>query len=333
MQKQRDGIDISKIILSFLIVALHSELLNGKLFPYVRIAVPVFFVFSGFLFFEKIKISSDGGNCLKNMIRRNLQLYIFWFVVLIPFTLYARNYFADGIGRGILYLIRDFIFGSTFRASWYIIASTIGMSIIYFLGKRINNTLLLVCCIPFFVLACLSTNYYFILEKNEIVIWWYQKIIELIGEPHHNFMISLIYVTIGKIISEMEIKNQRYRLSMLGILIIGLVAEYNWLNKYEDIIINNDCYLLLVPIATYFVLWIKDVEISIPYAKSLRNVSTIVYCIHCNVIMVVGKLIRTFGIVDKYHILLFIISLLISIFFAVLILLGRRKIIILRYAY
>lgn len=48
---QNDGIDVMKFILSFFVCAIHT--VGYGIYPIARIAVPFFFIVSGYLFFAK----------------------------------------------------------------------------------------------------------------------------------------------------------------------------------------------------------------------------------------------------------------------------------------
>ena len=64
VRKNYDIFDFTKFILCLFIVSLHSGIVPNILSPFVRIAVPLFFMISSYLFFErksKIIDTSRGG--------------------------------------------------------------------------------------------------------------------------------------------------------------------------------------------------------------------------------------------------------------------------------
>lgn len=148
-----DSFDLSKLILSLLVITIHIPLLSDYLNPIARIAVPLFFMMSSYFFFGKINAApkQERSNALKQFLLRNIKLYVFWFIVLLPITLYLRNYFADGFLTGLLRFLQDLLFYSTFRASWYITALCISVTIICFLSNKISNRVLLAISFVFFI--------------------------------------------------------------------------------------------------------------------------------------------------------------------------------------
>ena len=90
--KNYDILDIVKFILSIMVVAIHTELFPTVLFPWLRIAIPLFFIISSFLLYEKIKLNKENKKeIIKKYIVRQLKYYLFWFIVLIPATVYLRK--------------------------------------------------------------------------------------------------------------------------------------------------------------------------------------------------------------------------------------------------
>ena len=70
--------DILKFLLSLMVVMIHSKLLPDLLYPWLRIAVPLFFIMSAYFFFLKIGNSIDENerkNELKKYVLRNLKFY------------------------------------------------------------------------------------------------------------------------------------------------------------------------------------------------------------------------------------------------------------------
>ena len=83
--------DIVKFIMALMVVAIHSSLFPMVLYPWLRLAVPMFFIISSYFFFgnlRKVETDKEKNKRLWKYVKRNLILYGFWFVVLLPYTLY-----------------------------------------------------------------------------------------------------------------------------------------------------------------------------------------------------------------------------------------------------
>ena len=132
------NVDIMKIILSIFVVLIHAEVDMGILTPFLRIAVPLFFITSSYFFFQKFYLSNDRKKVILNFLKRNMILYGIWFIILLPVTLPGRDWFEDGILLGMIRFLQSFFFNGTFRASWYLMALNIGMCFSVFLARKLT---------------------------------------------------------------------------------------------------------------------------------------------------------------------------------------------------
>ncbi len=71
MKKVNSVYDLLKIVLSIMIVLIHTKILPNILYPWLRIAVPLFFVMSSYFLFSKL-----------NMLIKWIVIhffYVFWY--------------------------------------------------------------------------------------------------------------------------------------------------------------------------------------------------------------------------------------------------------------
>lgn len=205
-----DSIDLTKFVLAFMVVLIHinpfSAEVNVVVMPVLRLAVPLFFIISAFFFFTKVSVGkgateSDVVQAVKRAIsftKRNLSLYFFWLAILIVPVISLRGWFGHGILRGVFVLLQHFFFGSTFIASWYIMALNIAVWVVLILSVKLSSTQVVAITAPFFVVSCLMSNYYYApltqthLDTLEFAFWY----------PYNSFWIGLFWVAVGKWISD-----------------------------------------------------------------------------------------------------------------------------------
>ncbi len=305
--------DILKFIMSALVVATHTGLFAPHLTPVVRLAVPVFFVLSGYFFFSKVNaIDSSKGkrDYLLKSVRHNLQLYGFWFVILSPITFYIRDYFSEDFISGILSMIQDFVLGSTFQASWYITALIIGLTVLFYLSKKCSNTILVIVGVLFYIPALLSSNYLFITTLSDTTLEIYKALTEVLLLPCRNFFAGIIYLVIGKILAE---SSDRYCTKKDGVMSLicfaAVVGEYLALNFGSVHIKDTDCFIMLPLTAYYLCRWTLSLKADISCAVLLRKLSTLSYCSHMAVFMIVGKFLSALDIPDFGNIIVFALTL------------------------
>lgn len=315
-RKNLDAADVLKFVLSILIVATHTSFLEGYLTPLVRLAVPAFFMISGYFFFSKIN-SCDSKEkkkaYLKKSVTHNLKLYLFWFIVLLPITLYIRKYHTMGIVGGLTHLIRDFLFGSTFQSSWYIIALITGFTIVLFLSDKISQSALVIIGVILYIPSLLSSNYEFLIESSDTLRLIGGSLSKVFLLPCRNFSVSILYIAIGKYLAEKnyEGKTKRYTVTFL-LAFAALIIEYLALRFSGVKIEDTDCYIAL-PFAAYYLCKVfLTLDITCKGAMVLRKISTVSYCAHMAVFMVVGKCFKLLEIPDWQNILRFAVTLLLT---------------------
>ena len=124
-RKTIEILDVTKFVLAIMVVGIHTLGKYG-IYPLFRIAVPLFFMISSYLFFSNPEKRGNIG-FLKKFCIRNLKLYCFWFIVLMPVFLPLGGYLTGNLLFNVFKLIIKVFFGSTFTASWYISALVINL--------------------------------------------------------------------------------------------------------------------------------------------------------------------------------------------------------------
>lgn len=315
-RKNLDSADVLKFLLSILIVATHTSLFEGYITPLVRLAVPAFFMISGYFFFSKV------GNCddksqqtayLKKSVTHNLKLYLFWFILLLPLTLYIRHYHTMGIFKGVLHLVRDFLFGSTFQSSWYITALITGFALVLFLSRKLSQTALVIIGVVCYIPSLLSSNYEFLLTSSDALREIGESLSKIFLLPCRNFSVGILYIVLGKYLAEKnyEGKTKKYTITFL-LAFAALVAEFLALRFSGVKIEDTDCYIAL-PFAAYYLCKVfLTLDISCRHSLTMRKISTVSYCAHMAVFMVVGKVFKIFELPDWQNVLHFAITLLLT---------------------
>lgn len=314
-----DFLDLVKFILSIMIVAIHSSIFPFVLYPWLRIAVPLFFIISSYFFFCKMnKCDIENKKIfLKKYIIRLLKYYLFWFIFLFPaFLIIRSNWFASE-SNIILLLIRQLFFGSTFSASWFIMATILATVIIYFLSKKIDNKVMF---FLFFVsyLFCVIVSSYIELFDGTIFESFYKVYIKFFSFPYLSFPIALIWILIGKIFAENKNGDITLSENIVLILLYSVCLFLEWRIVYNlNGSYNNDCYLFLLPLCYYIFSFIKNIKINLKYAKRFRLISTITYPFHASFVIIFYDFFSSYiANVNLLNILRFIIAIFISILFS-----------------
>lgn len=276
-RKNIEILDVTKFIMAVMVVGIHTLGKYG-LYPLFRIAVPLFFIISSYLFFSN---SEKRGSIkyLKKFCIRNIKLYSFWFIVLMPIFLPMGD-LTGNLPFNAFKLIIKIFFGSTFSASWYISALVIGMCCIFVCDKvKLKQGIILGLTFGIYVICCLNSNYRNLMDDNSIVVM-INRVYP--GTMYNGFLVSLFWIALGYIFACKGMISDRKR-SKIGLVIsiLLLLGEYLIVTKYH-MTVDNDCYFMLIPVC-YFIF---DNLISCKWkakkldVKLLRKYSTIIYCVH-----------------------------------------------------
>lgn len=289
-RKEIDILDVAKFIMAIMVVGIHTLGRYG-IYPLFRIAVPLFFMISSYLFFSN---TEKRGNLkyLKKFCIRNIKLYCFWFIVLMPIFLPMGGYLTGNLLFNAFKLIVKLFFGSTFAASWYISALVIGMCFVFVCDKeKMNYRIVFGVTFAIYVICCLNSNYRNLMADNSIIVM-INRIYP--GTIYNGFLVGLFWIFLGYIFACKGKISDRKR-SKIGLIIsfVLLMGEYFIVTKYH-LTVDNDCYFMLVPVC-YFVFdnlisceWkCKSIDV-----KVLRKYSTIIYCVHASLV----------GLVEHYWI-------------------------------
>ena len=267
--------------------------------PCVRIAVPLFFIISSYLFFERKNkiIDTQRGGVLYRFVKRNLKLYFFWTVILLPTTalwnihtyLKSGNHYSPWviIGHGIQQLLF-----AAFPASWYIIASIIAILILYRIQKKYNPIMLLV-SFGLYLVCCINSNYYNLFATDSTIIRFIETFRIFFNSPYTSFLVAFIWMGIGKASAESQIVIKPI-VETFGIVLsaILLYAEY-FVIKTFSLSKADDCYILLVPLCFFIFNALKNTDgFKIKNAVSMRKASTIIYCTHLTGLRIYGVALK-----------------------------------------
>lgn len=294
--------DVLKFILSLMVVAIHGALSEKIIYPWVRLAVPLFFIMTSYFLFLKLKnMPGEDGTILKRFVIRNIRLYLFWFVILLPLTLYIRRdlYFCGT--QGILNFLSGLFFGSTFVASWYITASIIGVCIVFFLSKRIGSFWMGVIAFASFGIVTCWSSYSFLLPEDcgfARILSWYN---DHLSNPVCSFPVAIFWIYVGKCFAQSEGKkcNKWMSLGCFLISLGGLYLEWYFVQRITGAC-TNDSYIMLMPAAIFMFMCIQNINpLENRHGSDIRRASTVIYVTHGSLLPVIGFVLRKVVHVDS----------------------------------
>lgn len=171
------GLDYTKLLMAFVVLEIHTKPLmslgNATINRVVDgldcVAVPFFFIASGFLCFKGLDykdfdaVGSRASRRVRSTIKKLFQLYATWFLILVPLNLIGAFASGQSAIEFAASEIRGFLFVGSGVYSWplwYLLASVVGFSLVYLmLRKGLRLSFILgasaITMIAGFVISCL----------------------------------------------------------------------------------------------------------------------------------------------------------------------------------
>lgn len=221
----------------------------------IPLAVPFFYLTTGFFLGKKIKNIKEIDINDYSMIKKNLikliKLYVIFTIIYLPLTIYGfEQVYNMSVLKSLLSFFRNFIFiGENYNSwiLWYILSEIYGLLIIYMLKNKINNNnyLMIIGTMLFSLGLIINVFNGLSFESSFMII--IQKCIKLII-PNGRILNSLLFISLGIFISKNEIirKKTVYILSVFVLLVFSTFVNITF--------INNICRVFLSYILFKFII-------------------------------------------------------------------------------
>ena len=290
------GIDYFRIIAAFLIIAIHTSPFTTYSYTadfiltriIARVAVPFFFMTSGFFLISEYNYNSDK---LKTFIKRTAIIYGIAITLYIPVNIYNGYFDMDNLLPNI---IKDIVFDGTVYHLWYMPAAIIGSTITWVLVKKISLKWAFGTTAFLYIIGMLGDSYFGFSEKIPFVKNLYSNLFEVSNYTRKGVFFAPIFFVLGGIIA-----SKKFRISPRNSL-IGLVVTLS-LMLGEGLFLHNlnvqrhdSMYIMLIPcmffLFTALTYW-RGRTVSV-----LRTLTLIIYIIHPMMIIVVRMVAKILGL-------------------------------------
>lgn len=294
---RNNNLDILKVVMAFLVVALHifpvSKLkgLEGVISYEIasgitRIAVPTFFLISGYFLRNKL---NDKAYLLK-YVKRILLLYVIWQILYLPdlIRFYKLGWFSQ------FDMILKLIYG--YWHLWYLLASVIAVGLLYLVR---NSTILSKCIL---IICLLTVGYVFQILIQSDVLHRYldvQFIYAIIGTTRNFLFFAFPMMLVGTLYDSWGpnvLKLKKYYIPLWILLLVEVGLYYHFKVKAMD-------FLLFLPLLSMLTFSIVKERASITDVPVSSTLSLGIYLVHPYAIRLVYEILpqKTFGfVVVKY---------------------------------
>lgn len=303
MSNRSASLDVLKLSLAFLVVALHifpvskmsgiAGLLSYEIASgLTRIAVPTFFIISGYLLRNKL----NDKIYLKKYCKRILLLYLVWQLLYLPDLIYHYhiNWFSSTA------LVYKLVYG--YWHLWYLLASVLGVVLLFFTRNWKPGTKL----ITVFLLFALGYLFQMGYKLNAFQEFpFLNRCYEMMGTSRNAVFFAFPFLMLGSLYEQWKFVTKQYRWTLALCFIVLFSESYIY---YLQKLGAMDFFVSLLPISMLLLHWaiVTNIRLkgSIPGTLSLG-----IYLCHPYMIRLVYEFLpqKTFGfIVLKYFIICFL---------------------------
>ena len=333
------GIDLMKFLAAILVVAIHTrpfydiDYRLGFVVENIltRIAVPFFFISSGYFFADKIlslPTIEQKRKVLINFLWRITQLYLLWSLIYLPYDLYYLYKDTSSIRQVFFtYLRQFFVIGSHFHF-WYLPALIYSTLLVYFFIELKRFKTLLIICVLLYLVGILGDSYFGLLSQDTLLYKNYAFFLHYFTSMRTFVFFGAIFVALGAIIAWYKPHFTQKRLliylsvcSLLYFTEVILLEYYHLPREYN-------MYLFLVPLVAFLFLLLRNQYFTFlqSYSKTFRMLSVGIYCSHALFLDICYRLLGKLGInVNESNTLFFIAVLGFSLGFVYLLSLSKNK--------
>lgn len=301
-KKEFKGIDIAKFVMAVLVVAIHThpfERVDNPAFikiwdVIVSVAVPYFFIASGFFLFKKVDKEPDQSSRLIQIAsygKRIARLYVYWTIIFLPITIWKFVNNDEPFYKDVLLFLRGFfLFGENHFSYplWYLLSMIYSLVLIYILvGRNHKIKSFLIISIFLFAISILIDT----IIQNEIN----SDTKSAVGQTVKNVLGSgrlftgLLYIMIGALFS--RLRKQISNIVLLAFFLIGVLLQI-----FKLPILSPFAFVLLPTAIFYFSMnsnadWVGD-------SYLFRKSSTVMYFTHMIVFFYTHCCLKKMGISD-----------------------------------
>lgn len=285
------GIDLFKFLFSIVVVCIHTTV--GEFYGIKEMAVPYFFMASGFFFFSGT--AHNNSDAVKSYeakwLIRIVKMYLIWTLIYLPFAVYGFAQDGTSITKAIALYCRNVVFvGENYLSwpLWYLLGLIWAGLIIIFL-RRLRFPIWLVFAIGVCLAVIAETAH---LEDVSI----YSKVF---SSTRNGIFVGLPLMAAGGLISSINFRKIKPYVYLLFSVISFIAMRFNGLFMYSTVV-----SLFLYSASIVDVFHFKDAQ-----SKVLRTSSTIVYLTHmlfAGVLLIAGmqKGLPLFFIVSALSVIL-----------------------------
>ncbi len=287
------GIDRFRIIAALLVITIHTSPLTSvdDTADFVltrilaRVAVPFFFMASGFFLFSRRDSDVLSAGRLLSFLKRTALLYVAAVLLYLPLNVYNGTI---QIWTSLPNLLNALLIEGTFYHLWYVPASMLGAVISWMLIRCFKEKGALMIAGLLYIIGLFGDSYYGLSETVPILKAFYQPVLTIADYTRNGFFFAPVFMILGSCIANQS-KRYTKKTCVSGLCIsAALMLAEGLILKSLDIQRHDSMYVMLLP--CMFFLFQNLLHWEGRNTEKLRKYSVIIYLIHPWIIVLVRQL-------------------------------------------
>lgn len=288
------SIDIAKLICSLLIVCIHTSPLisfDTRIDSFLvncvsRVAVPFFFISSGFLLFSKMGEGALDTAAVKGYIKRMLKLYIIWSAVYFPFTVIEMIKSDGGALKVLAGWAKNMVFSAGYGFLWYLPATVVAVAAVSLLIKlKVSINKIIAAGLVLYFAGLFGQSYFGLINMipfPDFIRRAAAMFIDLTVTTRNGVFEGFLFVALGARLAHEKAPSEPRRpavsfavFTLLYIMEFAVISKLDWQRGY-------DMYLFLVPVSYFMAKTVFSLNINIGKTVSgnFRAMSSLIYFTH-----------------------------------------------------
>ncbi len=308
-----NSFDLAKFICSVMVVMVHVapfgvqegtnvfSFLNTVLQKGLcRMAVPLFFILSGFFLYKKTPLDRFSLEPTKKYLTHILKIYLLWSAIYFPLSLREITAYPGGVLNGVIAYIRDFVVRGSYLQLWYLtglMAAVVLVSFLLYRNRKPKRILLT--SFVFYVIGLLGDGYYGIIEPlfsvpvlGDVMGLYYRCFIT----TRNGLFFAFFLVSVGMVLSHTDKILPPKKSLFLFILSLLMICAEGVFLKVTHIAKAYSVILFALPTALFGFMFLKSLKLKDrKIYKTLRNLSSLNFYVHMWAYFIVSQVISGLG--------------------------------------
>ena len=312
-KREYPAVDLARFFCAILVVTIHlapfeAGTLNGWANFWLqqwiaRVAVPFFFVASGYFLFAKMGHGPYRGDVVRRYIKRMVVTYLIWSAIYLPFSVELMKALVAGSDTPwwVMYL-RRFVFMGSYTQLWYCTGIVVAVAVVALLLRvGLRPGAVVAIGAAFYLVAVITNGWYGALQRLQPLAPWALQaadwVYSWVMTTRDGLFFGFLPVAVGMWLAKKEVTIDSRRATAGLVLALGALGAETYFVRQKGIVRDFDVlFFTAVAGAALFVFCLSAKIKPRPIYGVLRKLSALVFFAHLWVYQFASKVLQHMGL-------------------------------------